>query len=114
MTAILDMKSKKEIIKKKKKKKKRYIEHVGISLKLKKVGFITVLRNFAIIQVLPCLNNPKYLDFWNCFGRKKNNLSYNRRNTVKCPHATVQFITIMFQIEILKQEGLKALNRSPE
>ena len=42
----------------------------------------SVLRNFAIIhvQVLPFLNNPKNLnqsykrdlDFWDCFGRKKN------------------------------------------
>ena len=39
----------------------------------------TVLRNCAIIQVLPFLNNPKDLDpsyktdqdFWDCFGRKK-------------------------------------------
>ena len=38
-----------------------------------------VLWNFAVIQVLPFLNNPKDLDpsykmdldFWDCFGRKK-------------------------------------------
>ena len=43
---------------------------------------------FAIIQVLPYLNNPKDLDpyykmdldFWHCFGWKKI-LSFNRRNT---------------------------------
>ena len=39
----------------------------------------SALRNFAIIRVLPFLNNPKYLDpsykmdldIWDCFGRKK-------------------------------------------
>ena len=38
----------------------------------------SVIRNFAVIQILPFLNNPKnldlsykaYLDFWHCFGRK--------------------------------------------
>ena len=41
---------------------------------------ISVLLNFAIIQVLSFLNNPNDLDpsykmdldFWDCFGRKKN------------------------------------------
>ena len=40
----------------------------------------SVLWNFAVIQVLPFLNNPKDLDlsyktdldFWDCFGKKKN------------------------------------------
>ena len=40
----------------------------------------SVLCNFAVIRVLPFLNNPKDLDpsyktdleFWDCFGRKKN------------------------------------------
>ena len=49
----------------------------------------SVLFNFAVIQVLPFLNNPKDLDlsyktdldFWDCFGRKKAP-SYKRRNTV--------------------------------
>ena len=49
----------------------------------------SVLCNFAVIRVLPFLNNPKDLDpsyrmdldFWDCFGRKKT-LSYKRRNTV--------------------------------
>ena len=49
----------------------------------------SVLRNFAIIQVLPFLNNSKDLDlsyktdldFLDCFGREIS-LSYNRRNTV--------------------------------
>ena len=49
----------------------------------------SVAWNFAIVQVLPFLNNPKDLDpsykmdldFWDCFGRKK--LSYNQRNTVE-------------------------------
>ena len=48
----------------------------------------SVLFNFAVIQVLPFLNNPKHLDpsykldldFWDCFGRKKT--SYKRRNMV--------------------------------
>ena len=39
----------------------------------------SVLCNFAVIRVLPFLNNPKDLDpsnkmdldFWDCFGRKK-------------------------------------------
>ena len=39
----------------------------------------SVLSNFAVIRVLPFLNNPKDLDpsykmdlnFWDCFGRKK-------------------------------------------
>ena len=39
----------------------------------------SVLRNFAVIRVLPFLNNPKDLDlsyktdidFWDCFGRKQ-------------------------------------------
>ena len=50
---------------------------------------LSVLWNFAIIRVLPFLNNskdldPSYmmdLDFWNCFGRKIT-LFYNRRNMV--------------------------------
>ena len=41
---------------------------------------ISVLRKFAMIQVLPFLNNPKDLnpankmdlDFWDCFEMKKN------------------------------------------
>ena len=45
---------------------------------------------FAVIRVLPFLNNPKDLDlsyktdldFWDCFGRKKTPSS-NRRNTVR-------------------------------
>ena len=49
----------------------------------------SVLRNFAVIRVLPFQNNPKDLDlsykmdldFWDCFGRKKTP-SYKRRNTV--------------------------------
>ena len=49
----------------------------------------SVLFNFAVIRVLPFLNNPKDLDpsyktdldFWDCFGRKKTP-SYKRRNTV--------------------------------
>ena len=48
-----------------------------------------VLRNLAIIPILPFLNNPKDLDLSykmdldlsDCFGREKT-LSYNRRNTV--------------------------------
>ena len=43
-------------------------------------------KSFAIIKVLHFLNNPKHLDpsyktdldFWDCFGKKKN-LSYNLR-----------------------------------
>ena len=39
----------------------------------------SVLQNFAIIRVVPFLNNSKYLDpsykvdldFWDCFGMKK-------------------------------------------
>ena len=57
----------------------------------------SVLWNFAIIRVLPFLNNPKELDpsnkdldpsnkmdldLWDCFGRKKKTPSYNQRNTV--------------------------------
>ena len=42
----------------------------------------SVLCNFAVIRVLPFLNNPKDLDpsnktdldFWDCFGRKKHRL----------------------------------------
>ena len=42
----------------------------------------SVLCNFAVIRVLPFLNNPKDLDpsykmdldFWDCFGRKKHHL----------------------------------------
>ena len=49
----------------------------------------SVLCNFAVIRVLPFLNNPKDLnpsykmdlDFWDCFGRKKTP-SYKQRNTV--------------------------------
>ena len=49
----------------------------------------SVLFNFAVIRVLPFLNNPKDLDpsyktdldFWDCFGRKKGP-SYKRRNMV--------------------------------
>ena len=49
----------------------------------------SVLRNFALIPVLPFLNNPKDLDpaykmdldFWDCFGRKISP-TYNQRNTV--------------------------------
>ena len=49
----------------------------------------SVLCSFAVIRVLPFLNNPKDLDpsykmdldFWDCFGRKKI-LSYKQRNTV--------------------------------
>ena len=49
-----------------------------------------VLWNFAIIPILPFLNNFKDLDpscktdldLWNCFGRKQKTPSYNRRNTV--------------------------------
>ena len=49
----------------------------------------SVLKNFAIIPILPILNNPKDLDpsykmdldLWDCFGRKIT-LSYNRRNMV--------------------------------
>ena len=59
------------------------------------------IRNFAIILILPFLNNLKDLDpscktdldLWDCFGRKKNP-SYNRRNTV---HANaVHLISIIF------------------
>ena len=56
----------------------------------------SVLWNFAIIRVLPLLNNPKDLDpsckmdldFWDCFGmkkrkkKKKKTASHNRRNMV--------------------------------
>ena len=43
-----------------------------------------------MISILPFLNNPKDLDpsykmdldLWDCFGREKKSLSYNRRNTV--------------------------------
>ena len=43
--------------------------------------------NFAIIRVLPFLNNlkdldPSYktdLDFWDCFGRKKKSVLYPRK-----------------------------------
>ena len=49
----------------------------------------SVLWNFAIIPILPFLNNPKDLDpsykmdldLWDCLGRKKT-LSYNQRNTI--------------------------------
>ena len=49
----------------------------------------SVLWNFAVIPVLPFLNNPKDLDLsyktdldlWDCFGWKKTP-SFNRRNTV--------------------------------
>ena len=48
-----------------------------------------VLLNFAIIGVLPFLNNLKYLkpsykidlELWDCFGRKKT-LSFKQRNMV--------------------------------
>ena len=55
-----------------------------------------MIPNFAIIPILPFLNNPKDLDLsykmdldlWDCFGRKKT-LSYNLRNTVDvCKHLT--------------------------
>ena len=44
--------------------------------------FKSVLCKFAVIRVLPFLNNPKDLDlsykmdldFWDCFGRKKNSV----------------------------------------
>ena len=49
----------------------------------------SVLCNFAVIRVLPFLDNPKDLDpsyktdldFWDCLGRKKTP-SYKRRNMV--------------------------------
>ena len=61
----------------------------GFHLSRMTTNNLSVLCNFAIIQVLPFQNNPKDLDpsyktdldLWDCFGRKKNP-SYIQGNTV--------------------------------
>ena len=66
-----------------------YIRQVFSSLEWVQITK-SVLWNFAIIWILPFLNNPKDLDpsyrmdldFWDCFGRKRN-LSSHWRNTVQ-------------------------------
>ena len=61
----------------------------GFHLSRMTTNTLSAVCNFAIIRVLPFLNNlkdldPSYktdLDLWDCFGRKKNP-SYIRGNTV--------------------------------
>ena len=66
----------------------------------------SVLFNFAVIWVLPFLNNPKDLDptyktdldFWDCFGRKKTP-SYKRRNTVGGQGAYSLYTSVVLGLE---------------
>ena len=69
----------------------------------------SALRNFAIIRVLPFLNNLKYLDlsyttdldFWDCFGRKISP-TYDRRNKInrnpykECTAKSVSFLYVIW------------------
>ena len=72
---------------------KRYRIYLAIRRGFPSLEWVQIIKsalcNFAVIRVLPLLNNPKdldpscktNLDFWDCFGRKKTP-SYKRRNTV--------------------------------
>ena len=67
----------------------------------------------AVLQVLPFLNNPKYLtlsyttdlDFWDCFGRKIAP-PYNRRNMVV---VTMASYTLSGDSQVTSWVWLKAM-----